>query len=128
MIKGLISIFLSLVFLLSGTGFHVDLEYCCGNLESFGLFDHLNLVVEDCCEGEPIHDDCMDEDHVVKEMEAQELISLASFKLEQIPSFDISPVLSCIKYAVFSTTNSLPKSDVHYLPPPDVASLQRFLC
>lgn len=128
MIKGLTSIFLSLVFLLSGTGFHLDLEYCCGNLERIGLFDNLSIGLEDCCEGEPIHDGCMDSDHVVKEMEAQEFLSFATLKFDKLPSFELPTFLVLSQPQVAAEVQILQIQFAHSLPPPDLVMLQTFLC
>jgi hypothetical protein len=67
-LKKVFSIALSILLLLPSIGFHFDLTYCCGNLETIGILHDVHLELEDCCEGRDMMEqmqDCMDEVEII---------------------------------------------------------------
>ncbi|MFY0644195.1 MAG: hypothetical protein JXR19_06990 [Bacteroidia bacterium] len=117
-----------MLFLISGTGFHIDLEYCCGNLEKLGLFDHLSIELDDCCPEEKREShDCMENDHVVKSMESQDLQSITKVTIQKMPYSKVANVIAPLKNQWKSNAyTTIGENQLH--PPPILILQQRFLC
>jgi hypothetical protein len=64
-------------FLISGLGFHFQLEYCCGNLEELNLVKTVSIEVDECC-GDQKTDDCTHTEEWVNQVE------FADFQVTQV--------------------------------------------
>lgn len=107
-------------------GFHIDLEYCCGNLESLGLFDQDVIQIEKCCTGMDEAAECHDDDHIIKEMEHKDFNSSSSLRLLSSPQFEV-PGFS-LAY-LEDEENEVPLIlEEHWLGAPPSILYQQFLC
>ena len=107
-------------------GFHLDLEYCCGYIEKIGLFDKLELQLDECCI-EKKTDDCMHNDHVVKAFELHDYQVATQFQVGNTPSFILPLVIENYAVASFETEEGhIPYVEIN--PPPRNILHQVFLC
>ena len=111
-------------------GFHFDLTYCCGNLETIGLNYTLHLEVEDCCEGRDMMEqmeDCMDEVEIITSP------SYSVFTSSIQPSADIIAIPVVFRFWISKKVAIQPRSFIQSLalesPPPELyIQHQSFLC
>ena len=48
--KKLVAIIVSFLFLLPSVGLHIDLKHCCGGVETIGISHQAAVAVSDCCD------------------------------------------------------------------------------
>lgn len=107
-------------------GFHLDVEYCCGNIEKIGLSDKLELKVDECCI-EKKTEDCKHNDHVIKAFELYDYQIATQFQLGNAPTFMLPLAYEKIEASSLDIDLAyIPYVEIN--PPPRNILHQVFLC
>ena len=111
--------------MISGTGIHLDLEYCCGEIESISLFCTLDLEIDECC-GDMKSDACSHSEEIISQQQLPEFQMTSSLNMEPV-SLPLERPISVIHLEVIAPETHTQYTKDIGLPPPRVR-FQQFLC
>lgn len=117
----------ALLYMLPSIGLHIDLTYCCGQLEKIDIAHEATSTTTNCCKMSRIQETCDTKVELIVPQKLLEALATETSEIDQ-PSNVLAPRFGVKNQLLLPRNNRLFYHNTYLSKSPTQAQLQVFLC